>query len=155
MSTEVIIATDRAIKGGPHSFLGAFTSRHTDIDGYWAFGILIDSLYELRVSLIEGESTKTAVLQSTISRAQDLFADQVRKYHVPSHHVLDAHFLSRRSGAQVNGLINGHSVRGQIFLATATATMRGSKYYRCRQELFVAPNNPTIEMQSGRRIRRK
>jgi hypothetical protein len=42
----------RVILGVLHNFLGTFTSRYSDFDGYWVFGFLVESMDAVRIDLL-------------------------------------------------------------------------------------------------------
>jgi hypothetical protein len=42
----------RIIKGVLHNFLGTYTSRYSDYDGYWLFGMLVRDVEELSIDLL-------------------------------------------------------------------------------------------------------
>ena len=46
------MAKRRAIRGVLGNFLGTFTSRYSDYDGYWLFGFLVADLKDLRIDLL-------------------------------------------------------------------------------------------------------
>ena len=51
----------RVIPGVLHNFLGTFTSRYSDFDGYWVFGFLIESMDRVRIDLLS-EAAKSEVV---------------------------------------------------------------------------------------------
>jgi len=133
-----------------HSLLGSFTSRYTQADGYWAFGVLFDQLTQLNTSLIGDQRHSNRDLAAIISRARRIFADQLQKHGVPYGNVIAADIaLTQPSPDSLGGYINGHAVTGAMFLVSATATMRAGKFYACQQQLFVAPHDPTLELHTG------
>ena len=72
--------TRRAILGVLGNFLGTYTSRYSDYEGYWLFGFLVTDIGELRIDLLApsaGESD--APLGVAVRSAAAQFADQVQK----------------------------------------------------------------------------
>lgn len=58
--------TQRAIRGVLGNFLGTYTSRYSEHDGYWLFGLVVAELGELEVNLLadpdDGSGTAFHVL---------------------------------------------------------------------------------------------
>ena len=42
----------RVIPGVLHNFLGTFTSRYSDFNGYWIFGFLVEKMDSVRIDLL-------------------------------------------------------------------------------------------------------
>ena len=71
----------RIIKGVLHNFLGTYTSRYSDYDGYWLFGMLVRDVEELSIDLlcpsIDAASPLSAV--AAIQLAAQKFREQMEK----------------------------------------------------------------------------
>ena len=50
----------RIIKGVLHNFIGTYTSRYSDYDGYWLFGMVVRDVAELRIDLLYPNVNATA-----------------------------------------------------------------------------------------------
>lgn len=84
-----------------------------------------------------------------VSRAQAVFNDQLRKHGVPHSDVLEARLIVTRTSTEPSvRLDHNHRWVGSIFVFSATAEVRGGKAHHSQRQLFVAPHNPAIELQS-------
>ena len=143
--------TRRAIRGVLGNFLGTYTSRYTDFDGYWLFGFLVGDFGELRIDLLTptvGEAN--SALGVAVRSAAVKFEDQVRKAGLAISQVREAQLTIRWLPDSVDGSVNGHPCVGYNlnFLAEAVMCV-GSRYEKTRL-LFVAPHDATVELQNTR-----
>ena len=64
-------------------FLGTFTSRYSDLDGYWLFGFLAGDLDTVTMDLLEVCAGAFTPLDVTRRLAAQRFAEQVAKSGLP------------------------------------------------------------------------
>ncbi len=73
------MATRRTMRGVLGNFLGTYTSRYSDFDGYWLFGFLVSDLGEFRIDLLApnpGEPNTPLAVAVQLAAAK--FDDQMR-----------------------------------------------------------------------------
>ncbi len=71
----------RTINGVLHNFLGTYTSRYSDYDGYWLFGLLVGEVGELKIDLLSPTvgTTTSAPVAAVIELAVRKFREQMEK----------------------------------------------------------------------------
>jgi hypothetical protein len=145
----------RNLKGALHNFLATFTSRHSDYDGYWLFGFLLNDVEELKIDLLNPNSNRpvSAPLQFAADIAQQKFREQLLKAGLNISCAREAHLTITKLPETRRGLVNGHVSDGHEIRCLATVVTDLGKVYQRRMNIFVAPHNPEIEQRSTRRVR--
>jgi len=152
------MATRRAFKGVLHNFLGTYTSRYSDYDGYWVFGLIEEYLDGFRMDLLGSTEALQGgpQLAQAVKIAREKFAEQLGKERFPNSWVREAKLeiirsntLSKKStlNACHTRFHNGHDY---IFTARLVTDMGGTYNAECRT--FIAPHDPSREHRSIRRI---
>jgi len=145
------MATRRAILGVLRNFLGTYTSRHSEYDGYWLFGFLVADLGELRVDLLAPPAdAPDAPLGVAVRSAAVKFADQVRKAGLLRPQIREAWLTIRKLPGAAVGTVNGVPCAGHNVSFAAGAVMGEDKCYEHTQVVFVAPHDAGVEMRSTR-----
>jgi hypothetical protein len=143
--------TRRVIHSVLHNFLGTYTSRYSDYDGYWLFGFLVEALDCIEFDLLAADSVVSApIVDFARQLAIGRFADQLRKSRIEPSRIREATLAIKRLPktivAPVNGRpSNGHGVRFEVAAITDT----GQRFEAART-VFVAPHNPQRESRSVR-----
>ena len=141
----------RVLKSVLHNFLGTYTSRYSDYQGYWLFGFLVGYLEHLEIDLLASTSEESG---SAVSVATDLaakrFADQVCKSGIDLRLICDARLCIERPPSTNPGTVNGRPSAGYSVRFRATATVDTGRIFESERVLFVAPHNPLIESRSNR-----
>lgn len=136
-----------AVKGVLRAFLGTYTSRNADYQGYWLFGFIVGDLTRLEIDLLgpvhpAGEPSSPLDAAEQLARAK--FQDQLAKAKVTSSHLSEATLaierLSPRSAIAGFRQRAGFDIR---FLATAT--MSRGQQVALDEAVFVAPHDPALE----------
>ena len=135
-----------------HNFLGTYTSRYSDYDGYWVFGMLVDRLTVLEIDLRHSEDS--GVDETPVGAAKryavERFAEQMAKAGLPLSLVRDAQLnITKLPGAK-RGPVNGRPSDGYDIRFTARVVSDVGKTYEWTRTVFVAPHNPRIELRSIR-----
>ena len=145
------MATNRVIKGVLRNFLGTFTSRYSDFNGYWLFGFLINDLADAKIDL-RTLRPGTPVLPSDFAAqlAALKFAEQLLKAGLIENQVSEAWLTMRKSPEQVVRPVNGRPSRGYTVVFFAEATMASGGHFTSQQVVFVAPHDPSHESRSTR-----
>jgi hypothetical protein len=142
----------RELKGVLHNFLGTYTSRHSDHDGYWVFGLAEAQLGNLRVDLV-GASTPDSrdpkALTTELARRR--FSEQLAKAKIPRSFVCEAQLTVNRSASQTRGFVNDRSVEGHVFTFSVRAVSDRGAGFEDKASVFVAPHDAKLERRSTRR----
>ena len=143
--------TRRVIRGVLGNFLGTYTSRYTDYDGYWLFGFLVADLGELRIDLLAPPASNSKVpLDVAVQSAVDKFADQMQKAGLVRSQIREAWLTIRKLPVRSVGLNNSVARAGNnVSFWVGTVTDNGRCYER-EQIVVVAPHNAEVERRSAR-----
>jgi len=144
----------KAIKGVLHNFLGTYTSRYSDYDGYWLFGMVLSELEQFNINLLDTgedavENTPTTV---AVRLAATKFREQLEKAGLSLSCVREANLAIIKSPDLIRGYVNGHMSDGFDVSFAARARSPNCKTYECKKSLFVAPHDPKVELRSARGI---
>lgn len=142
----------KAIKGVLHNFLETYTSRYSDYDGYWLFGMLVSESGEINIDLLNatgdwvgGEATASAVRLASMR-----FKEQMAKAGLDLSCLREARLSITRTPGLRDGYVNGHRAVGSEMNFAARAVSLHGKAYECKKSVFVAPHNPEVELRSTR-----
>ena len=148
------MASRRIIKGVLHNFLGTFTSRYSDFDGYWVFGFLVGSMDDVRIDLLVASADSADATPSAFARrlATQKFAEQIAKAGLPSSWFREARLDISKSSESRLGFVNGRSSSGYDMRFLAHAVTDLGMVYDCTASIFVAPHDPNAESRSTRAV---
>lgn len=145
------MATQRVIKSVLSNFLGTYTSRYSDFNGYWLFGFLVSDLTELQIDLLLPTiSDAFSPLEVAVRLAAAKFEQQVQKAGLTRSQVHEASLTIQKSFTAVDGSVNGHPCAGYNVTFAAAAVMVGGRRYEYQKIVFVAPHNADAEYRSAR-----
>lgn len=146
------MANRRMIRGALGNFLGTYTSRYSDYDGYWLFGMLVDQLDELDIDLLHpGESSGPASpIALAIRLAASKLADQLGKAGIPASCIREARLTIAKLPGVTQGPVNGRVCAGHNVRFCARVVSDLGTTYEKAISVFIAPHNPRIESRSGR-----
>jgi hypothetical protein len=153
--------TRRIIKSVLHNFLGTYTSRNSDYDGYWLFGFLVLDFRQITVDLLDVSAPrKVTPLRYSHWLAAQKFAEQVALAGLPRAWFREARLEITRSTDARQGIgATGHGFRpvlrycqGYDLTFTAKTISDLGKTYEAESTLFAAPHNPFLERRSVRRL---
>jgi hypothetical protein len=144
------LVSQRAVKGVLGNFLGTYTSRYTDYEGYSLFGFIVSDLSSLAIDLLcPAFGTESGPLNAAVQLAASKFDEQMRKADLDRSQVREASLTIEKSPTLVAGLVNGHACNGYNVSFLARAITQSGKQYERRQAVFVAPHDARIEHRSG------
>jgi hypothetical protein len=143
----------RKITGVLHNFLNSFTSRYSDYDGYWIFGIIGYESEKSHVDLLNpalmGQSP--AFVAASLFAAHS-FREQMAKENLYMSYVREARLEITKLPEPRRGFVNGQSSTGHNFkFFVSVLSDYGTKYEHLLY-VFVAPHDPKVESRSTRRI---
>jgi hypothetical protein len=141
----------KRIKSILHNFLGTYSSRYSDYEGYWLFGMLTrDGLINLQIDLLNTskESGKKILPMVSVARhlAATKFQEQMEKERLPLSCIREAHLdITTRPNSLV-GQVNGRPSLGYNVHLIACAISDHGKTFTSEIIIFVAPHNPLSEL---------
>jgi hypothetical protein len=145
------MANRRAIKGVLNNFLGTYTSRYSDLDGYWLFGFIVKDIDQMKIDLLnacfpENDTPITVAMQLAILK----FAEQADKSGISPSWIREAYLEITKCAAPNGGYVNGWWSSGYELKFVAHAYTDLGKAYESSATKFVAPHNPKLEQRSCR-----
>ena len=142
----------RVIKGVLHNFLGTFTSRYSDFDGYWVFGLLVQGMDTESIDLLAVSAESTDATPSAFARrlAAQKFAEQIAKAGLPGSWFREARLDITKLPVSRFGVVNGRSCSGHDVRFLAHAVTDLGRIYDATLSIFVAPHDPKVELRSAR-----
>jgi len=142
----------RTIKGVLHNFLGTFTSRYSDYDGYWLFGMLVADVGELKIDLLSPSvgPTASAPVAAAIRLAAQKFREQVEKAGLSVSRTREARLDITRPPDSRRGSVNGRVCAGHDVRFVAKVVSDNGKTYESEISVFVAPHDSRVESRSTR-----
>jgi hypothetical protein len=151
---EAAMSSRRIIEGVLHNFLGTFTSRYSDFDGYWVFGFLVKDMESLRIDLLGAIAVDATATPLAFARqlAAQKFTEQITKAGLPRSRFQEAHLEITKSPHKRLGTINGWRSSGYDFRFGARAITDLGKEYDSVATIFVAPHDPKVEGRSSRAV---
>lgn len=141
-----------AIDSVLHNFLGTYTSRYSEFDGYWLLGWVVREVDRLRIDLMEMRSipcTAREPLDVARIHAVRRFADQVEKAHV-ARWIARADLVIHRSDVTRMAMVYARQRTGWDVRFEATAFSDVGNAYRRSVTVFVAAHDPGMESRSAR-----
>src|SRR5262249_23453663 len=106
----------RDLKGVVHNFLGTYTSRYSDHEGWWVFGLAEAQLADAQIDLLGEHTADTPDPLAVVAEmARTRFAEQLAKAKIPSSFVREAHLTITRSSEISRGQVNGRWCDGHRF----------------------------------------
>lgn len=144
--------TRRAIKGVLHNVLRTYTSRYSDYDGYWLFGLVAAKLGDARVDLCAEPAADTVLtpVAAVTAFGRRKFREQMDKAGVSHRYIGEAELRVTRSDASTRGLVNGRWSDGHDFTFTVRAVSDRGTTFQDKVTVFVAPHDATLESRSTR-----
>jgi len=135
------------MKSTLYNFLGTYTSRYSDYDGYWLFGLIVGDLQQLSIDLLHPDSgsqerTPKAV---AVSLATIKFREQAVKAGVPLESVRDATLVIRKDPETKRSFVDYAERVGYNVLFSVQAIMASGRVYQAETSVFVVPHDSRWE----------
>ena len=140
----------RDIKGVVHNFIGTYTSRYSDHEGWWVFGLAEAQLANTQVDLLATVDRSDDRLSAVTQMAQSRFAEQLAKAKIPVAFVREARLTITRSPEPSRGPVNGRWCDGHTFTFAVQIVSDRGKTFEDKASIFVAPHDATVERRSAR-----
>jgi hypothetical protein len=144
----------RKIQGVLCNFLGTYTSRYSDYEGWWLFGFLANEIQQLRIDLLNPQISKVEnkPLIFAVDLAKRKFHEQMETNGLSISWVREANLEITKLSQPKNGFVNGRASVGNDFRFVVQAISDCGKTYKTEATIFVAPHNPKIESRSTRAV---
>jgi hypothetical protein len=143
------MSTRRALRGALHNFLGTFTSRYTDCDGYWLLGLIEEDLEGLRIDLLSySEDLSTgAALAFAAKHAREKFREQLRKAGVSPSWVSEAHLKISRSPEPIVRFFNCSFRTDHKYSFSASVLTDLTRTFEAELVVDVAPHDSVFDFR--------
>lgn len=153
------------LKGVLGGFLGTYTSRYSDYEGYWLFGFLLGSAEPLELDLLGTEPSASPELRSTdgttrqsrilalgvaCKAARVKLAEQLEKHGLPLSAVREARLSIEREAERFECRSGWPSRSGFDVRFRATLVADNGRRFERETVVFVAPHDPRLETRSAR-----
>ncbi|HEX4342556.1 MAG TPA: hypothetical protein VH255_04150 [Verrucomicrobiae bacterium] len=146
------MASHQILKGILQNFLGTYTSRYSDYEGYWVFGFLTLEAEQVTINLLNPETdfSENQTLAFAVNLAKRKFSEQLTKNNFPISRIREAHLEIKKLPEPKKGFVNGRASAGNDFRFTTKAASANGKIFEATVLVFIAPHNPSIESRSAR-----
>ena len=144
------MTSHRALGSVLHNFLETYSSRYSEYEGYWVFGLLVQVLREETIDLLATAAVEATPTNFAVRLAASRFRDQVQKAGLDLARVPEARLLITRSPTARGGQVNGHARAGYEVKFVAMARSDRGRTFEREKSVFVAPHDPAVERRSGR-----
>lgn len=146
----------RVIRSVLWNFLGAYTSRYSDFDGYWLFGFLVGTDEPREFDLLASQVVTSRPEETAAFLAQVKFADQLRKAGISTAEIRTARIGMTRSPDRVRRRISTirpsppHELERDCYTVTCRAevTLQDETVFAVERAVFVAPHDPLVECRN-------
>lgn len=143
----------RVIRSVLWNFLGAYTSRYSDFDGYWLFGFLVGTGEPREFDLLASQVEPNRPEETAAFLAQVKFADQLRKAGISASEIRTALLRMSRSPDQVRRRIYTirpfppNELERDCYTVTCRVevTLHDETVFAVERAVFVAPHDPLVE----------
>jgi hypothetical protein len=142
----------RIIEGVLHNFLRTYTSRYSDYDGYWLFGLLVRDVGELRIDLLcpSIDAAAPPSVVAAIQLAAQKFREQMEKSGLSVLCAREAQLHIMRLNDLRRDFVNGRMTDGHTVRFVASVVSDRGKTYEDEVSVFVAPHDAKVEARSAR-----
>lgn len=127
--------------------LGTYTSRYSDLRGYWLHGQLPFDTSEYHIDLLAMPSDTDAPLDVAQRLAIRGFLEQLTKAGLDATLIRSADLQIRMQSETVIGWQSDHRSDGHMVEFAAIAVMDNGRTYERKRTVFVAPHDPRKEHQ--------
>lgn len=148
--------TEKVLKSVVNGFLGTYSSRYSDKDGYWLFGFVVESLSSAEIDLLSSSIPPTFAqpLKEATTTAQMRFREQLEKHGLRIDQLQYARLRMEHLPGKKQELTPGDSARtlrdGWDVRFVVEAIGISGKRYSANKSTFIAPHDPRKELKSRR-----
>lgn len=144
----------KAIKGALNNFLATYTSRNSDYDGYWLFGLLVKDLTNLNFDLLKEfkEPSRPTSLQFAEISAAKKFRCQMQKTGVSVARIAEARLEITKTSDTISGFYGKWGRTAHVIRVYAHVKTNHGRLFTAETSLFAAPHSFFFESRSTRRL---
>ena len=143
------MATRRVIKSALSAFLGTYTSRNSDLQGYWLFGQVEPTLRLFSIDLLASPPDDCNPQAAAHRIAVPRYTEQLAISGLTPEVVREARLEAVPHPDPVSGLVGDYPADGHLVDFTLIAVMDDGRTYRKDTTVFVAPHDPRRERRRG------
>lgn len=139
------MVSKRAIHQALAGFLGAYTSRNSEYDGYWLLGFLVACPNPWEIDLLQAPAglRPDDPIEWAVTSARRTFHDQLEKARIDAHMLSSATLTLHTEGG---GVVAGRPRVAIHF--RASATVGGGRMFEHAVLVSAAAHDPTRESRS-------
>ncbi len=127
--------------------LGTYTSRNSDLGGYWLLGQVPLDSWPTVIDLLGEPPPGVAPVDAARRLAVGKFRDQLQKARIHGDRVAEATLQVSLGPTVVWGWQGEYGSDGRELRFAARATLIDGRTYACERTVFAAPHDPTKERQ--------
>jgi hypothetical protein len=145
-----MIPKRRQLNGVLAGFLGTYTSRYSDFEGYWVFGFIVEAVDLLEIDLLAKPSSAAGAIAKSDELARTRFREQLRKHGFAESAAVEATLRIVPGAEQVERLAGDLRRPGRdVTFCASVLSDTGTRYTRT-ETVFVASHDPRFEQRSER-----
>ena len=145
-----MIPKRRQLNGVLAGFLGTYTSRYSDFEGYWMFGFIVETVGQLEIDLLGKRSSEVGAIAAAENLARSKFCEQLRKHGFASSAAAGANLRIVPGVEQVERLAGDLRRLGRDLAFHASVLSDTGNRYTRTKVVFVASHDPRLEQRSAR-----
>lgn len=140
--------THKVLKSIVRGFLGTYTSRYSDAEGYWLFGFLVSELDNLEIDLLQAANPMLPEkwLEAAML-ASRRFEEQVKKHGFDALRVREARLTIQKLPGQKAGAVNGRKTVGSDVAFSVAVVSDLERRFEAVTVAFIAPHDPRHELR--------
>jgi hypothetical protein len=141
----------RQLNGVLAGFLGTYTSRYSDFEGYWLFGFIVKTVEVLEIDLLAQPSSTDGAIAKAENLARTKFREQLLKHGFEESAAVEATLRIEPSGEEAERLAGNLRRSGEdVLFRAAVLSDTGTRYSRTHA-VFVASHDPRFEQRAVRK----
>jgi len=146
-----MIPRRRQLNGVLAGFLGTYTSRYSDFEGYWLFGFIVEAIDLLEIDLLARPSSAAGAVAKAESLARTKFREQLRKHGFEESATVEATLRIQPGAEEVERLAGDLRRLGRDLTFRASVLSDTGTRYNRSQTVFVASHDPRFEQRAVRK----
>ena len=132
-------------------FLGTFTSRHSDFDGFWLFGLVVRAGLDEDLDLMRPIGESVTPYDKMVALARLKFREQLGKHRIPSTEITTASLRVFTTGDTRDVFVGPQGVTrvGKEMVFRAQVLCADGRTFERERRIYVAPHDAAVESRSG------
>ena len=144
----------KAIRGALNNFLATYTSRNSDYDGYWLFGLLVKDLVHLDFDLLKEfkEPSRPTPLQFAEISAARIFRYQMQKAGVSAPRIAEARLKITKTPDTISNFQGHRAWTAHVLRVHAHVKSNHGRLFTAETTVLAAPHSFLFESRSTLRL---